>query len=105
MKKKQKVKIIIGIVGIVLLLGLGYFFAFQKGKENVPKFGTKQPEEKRLNRKSRKVWISKRKIQGVMFRHLLTTMKSICLSYLHQSEMRYTGSLKLLRNREEKAVI
>ena len=47
MKKKQKVKIIIGIIGIVLLFGLGYFFAFQNGKENVPKFGTKQPEEKK----------------------------------------------------------
>ena len=54
MKKKQKVKIIIGIVGIVLLLGLGYFFAFQKGKENVPKFGTKQPEEKKAKQEEQK---------------------------------------------------
>lgn len=54
MKKKQKVKIIIGIIGIVLLLGLGYFFAFQNGKENVPKFGTKQPEEKKAKQEEQK---------------------------------------------------
>ncbi len=54
MKKKQKVKIIIGIIGIVLLFGLGYFFAFQNGKENVPKFGTKQPEEKKAKQEEQK---------------------------------------------------
>lgn len=85
MKKKQKVKIILGIVGVVLLLGLGYFFAFQNGKENVPKFGTKQPEEKGTEQKEQKD-TDKQKETTVDYIPTITYYNEEYLSFLSASK-------------------